>query len=141
MNVFFDSSAIVKLLLGERDSRLVDMLWSRAARRIVSRMTYPEVRAALAAALRSERITATAHEDVCNSFDETFAAADVIDVDDLLAIEAADLADSYALRGYDAVHLASALSVDAPRVVVATWDRDLSAAASACGCAVVPAKP
>jgi hypothetical protein len=37
------------------------------------------------------------------------------------------------------VHLATALSIQDGGLVVATWDRDLSAAALACDCAVVQA--
>jgi predicted nucleic acid-binding protein len=44
------------------------------------------------------------------------------------------------LRGYDAVHLASALAIDSPDVVLATWDRALAAAAVEEGLAVVPAQ-
>ncbi|HEX4804396.1 MAG TPA: hypothetical protein VFU94_00725 [Conexibacter sp.] len=45
-----------------------------------------------------------------------------------------------ALRGYDAVHLASALAIDAPgELIVATWDEELAAAVVAEGRMVVPA--
>jgi predicted nucleic acid-binding protein len=42
------------------------------------------------------------------------------------------------LRGYDAVHLASALALDADTTIV-TWDEDLKRAAARRGCAVAPA--
>jgi glutamate formiminotransferase len=43
------------------------------------------------------------------------------------------LAERHALRAYDAVHLASALALADPDVVVATWDQNLRAAAAAEG--------
>jgi len=57
----------------------------------------------------------------------------VIALDERLARDAGDLAQRYALRGYDAVHLASALGVEDPQALLATWDRDLSRAAEMTG--------
>lgn len=64
---------------------------------------------------------------------------DVIGLDTALARAAGELAERHALRGYDAVHLASAIAIEGPNVVMATWDRDL-AAATARHRAVVPAQ-
>jgi len=66
----------------------------------------------------------------------------VISIDDALARQAGDLAERHALRGCDAVHLASALAIDVPGdLVIATWDQELAAAALAEGRMVVPAQP
>jgi len=43
------------------------------------------------------------------------------------------------LRGYDAVHLASALALGTYTTLV-TWDEDLKRAAAHCGCAVARAR-
>jgi predicted nucleic acid-binding protein len=64
----------------------------------------------------------------------------VIGLDDTLARAAGALAERHGLRGYDAVHLASASAIDDPDLVIATWDRDLAAAASATNRTVVPAQ-
>ena len=63
----------------------------------------------------------------------------MIGVDAALARAAGDLAERHALRGYDAVHLASAIAIDDPGLVMATWDRNL-AAATARHRTVVPAE-
>jgi predicted nucleic acid-binding protein len=139
LTVYFDSSALAKLVLRERGCEVVEELWGRAAHRVVNRLAYPEVRAGLAAAVRSRRIDHENLEEAAEDFDRLHATAHVLGIDDLLCLEAGDLAEEHALRGYDAVHLASALSIDAPQVVVATWDRELARAATACGCAAVPA--
>jgi predicted nucleic acid-binding protein len=65
---------------------------------------------------------------------------ELIGVDGPLAREAGKLAERHRLRGYDAVHLASALVIGGSGPIVATWDRALAAAASACGCTTVPAQ-
>ncbi len=49
---------------------------------------------------------------------------------------AGQIAEEYGLRAYDAVHLASALSLGDRQVVVATWDADLARAAREVGLAV-----
>ncbi|HET8536300.1 MAG TPA: PIN domain-containing protein, partial [Solirubrobacteraceae bacterium] len=59
-------------------------------------------------------------------------------VDEALTRHAGELADARALRGYDAVHLASALALGVEDTIVVTWDRDLSDAAHAAGLAVAP---
>jgi len=50
------------------------------------------------------------------------------------------LAAQYALRGADAVHLASALALSDPGLILAAWDRRLRAGARAAGVAVAPAE-
>jgi predicted nucleic acid-binding protein len=59
-------------------------------------------------------------------------------VDAQLARDAGELAERFALRGYDAVHLASALSAGG-LVTLVTWDTDLRTAAEQNGCAIAPA--
>jgi uncharacterized protein len=54
-------------------------------------------------------------------------------IDEPLAREAGDLAARYALRGYDAVHLACALHIEGDDILLATWDTALNSAARATG--------
>ena len=62
----------------------------------------------------------------------------LIGVDGDLARSAGELAVEYALRGYDAMHLATALSIDDENLLLATWDQELAQAALNTGRAVVP---
>ena len=50
--VYFDSSAFMKLLVEEAGSELAADLWDGCEAALSSRLAYPEVRAALAAARR-----------------------------------------------------------------------------------------
>jgi predicted nucleic acid-binding protein len=50
--VYFDSSALVKLVVQEEGSDLAADLWDSCDAALASRLAYPEVRAALAAAGR-----------------------------------------------------------------------------------------
>ena len=56
--VYFDSSAFVKLLVEEDGSDLAAALWDGCDAAVSSRLAYPEVRAALAAAGRADRLSA-----------------------------------------------------------------------------------
>lgn len=54
--VYFDSSAFVKLVIEEDGSSLAAELWDGCDAAVSSRLAYPEVRAALAAAGRAHRL-------------------------------------------------------------------------------------
>lgn len=75
------------------------------------------------------------------AIDDLYAELHVVGIDGTLAQSAGELAELHGLRGYDAVHLASAISVQDAGLVTVTWDRDLADAVVACGYAVVPALP
>jgi predicted nucleic acid-binding protein len=63
----------------------------------------------------------------------------VVEVSPEVAADAGELAESHALRGYDAVHLASALAVLDDELLMVTWDDDLATAARREGLTVAPA--
>jgi hypothetical protein len=50
------------------------------------------------------------------------------------------LARSHALRGADAVHLASALAIGDPDLIIAVWDRRLHTGAATAGLHIAPAE-
>lgn len=102
-------------------------------------LSYPEGRAALAAARRAKRLTESAYARALADFEELQHELAVVQVDRSLARQAGELADDLGLRGYVAVHLASALTLSVNGVTVVSWDRDLTGAALASGCAVAPA--
>ena len=113
-------------------------LWDSPVRVVSSVLCYPEARAALAAAARDGRLTSADHRDARRELRVLHDELLVLEVDGELAHRAGELADERALRGYDAVHLASALAFGAETTVV-SWDRDLRRAAERSGCAVAPA--
>lgn len=133
LNTYFDTSALIKTVLEEVGSQLADELWSRSSSRIASRLVYPEGRAALAAAKRAGRIDERSHRTAANDLESACAAMRLIGVDWALARQAGETAERYALRGYDAVHLATALSSQDSDLVLVTWDRDLALAAANAG--------
>ena len=84
-------------------------------------------------------MTARAHDRAVAELDALNAELVIVGVDEALAQHAGELADEGALRGYDAVHLASALALGAGDTILVTWDSDLSNAAVGAGVAVAPA--
>jgi uncharacterized protein len=104
-----------------------------------SQLIYPEARAAAAAAHRAGRIDARTLRAAVRAIEQLCEQLKTIGLDDALARTAGELAERHGLRGYDAVHLASANAIEAPDLVVATWDRDLATAAASQSHTVVPA--
>lgn len=139
--VYVDTSALVKLVFDEPGSDLVGELWDRASSAVSGRLVYPEARAAAAAAQRNGRLDAAQLRAAVRAIDEIYAELTKVSVDAALARAAGELAERRALRGHDAVHLASAVSIDSPDVVLATWDRALADAAVEEGLVVAPARP
>lgn len=129
---------MLKLVLLEPASDVADRLWDRAGIAVSSRLVYPEARAALAAARRLDRIDDRVLRRAVSDLEVLCDELRMLGLDTELATLAGDLAERYALRGYDAVHLASALSVEDENLVLATWDRDLGRAAVSAGRIVVP---
>ena len=138
--VYFDSSAFVKLLVEEAGSDLAAELWDGSDAAVASRLAYPEVRAALAAAARNHHLTNHDLDTAEQAWDNFWAATRPLELTAAVEQHAGQLAGSYALRGADAVHLASALAISDPDVVVAVWDRRLHAGAKAAGLRVAPAQ-
>jgi uncharacterized protein len=83
-------------------------------------------------------LTARAHNRAVAELDALNAELVIVGVDEALAQHAGELADECALRGYDAVHLASALALGPGNTILVTWDRDLSERAVGAGLAVAP---
>lgn len=94
-----------------------------------------EARAGLARARRGRRLTARAEREAWARFQEMWSTSAILDVDRAVLSLATELAARHALRGYDAVQLASALrAAEATGATgFACLDRDLNAAASAEG--------
>jgi len=72
-------------------------------------------------------------------FEDVVSDLALIGVDEPLARNAGALAEEFELRGYDAVHLATALALSENEPTLVTWDGDLAEAANEAGLPVAPA--
>lgn len=138
--VYFDSSALVKLLVEETGSEVAAQLWDGCDAAVASRLAYPEVRAALAAAGRNHDLDEADLAAAELAWTEYWSATRPVELTHPVEQHAGQLAAEYALRGADAVHLASALALGDPELIVAAWDRRLRDGVSAAGLAVAPAE-
>ncbi len=136
--VYFDSSAFVKLLVEEEGSELAVDLWDGCDAAVSSRLAYPEVRAALAAAGRNRDLDDDNLELAERAWEEYWTATRPVELTPAVEQHAGQLARDHALPGADAVHLASALAIGDPELVVAVWDRRLHDGARAAQLRVVP---
>ena len=136
--VYFDSSALVKLVVEEEGSDIADLLWNDCDAAFCSRLGLPEVSAALHAARRNKALTAAGLEQALELWEEFWSALRPVELTDSVGRAASDLAGTYNLRGADAVHLASALALRSDDLVFAVWDRRLSEGARAAGILVAP---
>ena len=135
--VYFDSSAFVKLIVEEDGSELAAELWDKCDAAVSSRLAFPEVRAAIAAATRDHRLDSAAHRVAVQLWEQHWAAVRVVEFSEAVSVHAGTLAGDHRLRGADAVHLASALTIGADQVV-AVWDARLASAAQRLGLVTVP---
>lgn len=137
--VYFDASALVKLVVDEEGSDLAATLWDGCDSALSSRLSYPEVRSALAAAARDHRIDTRSLGKVQRDWDRFWSAIQPVELTAAVERHAGELASAYSLRGADAIHLASALAVELPDLIVAVWDHQLREGVLSAGLRVTPA--
>jgi uncharacterized protein len=132
---YFDTSAFLKLVVEEAGSDQAIEIWHAAETPVSSVLLYPEGRAALAQAERLARSSPAQSRDARAELEALFSDIGLVAASADLLRQAGDLAETHALRGYDAVHLASALAIADERTVMVTTDRHLRTAARNAGLA------
>ncbi len=137
--IYFDSSALVKLVVDEAGSDIAAALWNACDAALSSRLAYPEVCAALASAGRNHDLTDSEASDAAAEWEVFWASMRPVELTADIERAAGALAARRHLRGADAVHLASALALGSTDLTVAVWDKRLHAGADAVGLAVAPA--
>ena len=138
MIAYFDTSALLKLVIDEDGTDKAAFLWQQAGEVVASRLAWPEAAAALAAARRGRRLSDKGYQTAADGLLACLARCAMVSVADPLIDQAADLAGGYALRAADAIHLATALAVLEFDSVFVTWDRRLRLAAVQAGLVSAP---
>ena len=133
MIAYFDTSAVIPLLIGEPSSATCARMWNEAARSVSVRLLHPEARAALARAERMGRITRSQHAVAVAELETIITEIDLVEITAQLARNAGDLAQTHQMSGYDAVHLAAAIVALDAELVLVTGDNDLAGAARSLG--------
>lgn len=137
MIAYFDTSAIIAILLAETGGATAREAWTAARARVSTPLLYAEARAALALGRRTGRLDRAAVGLAVASLHDMYARLDQHVVDERLAARAGVLADGLDLRGFDAVHLAAAERVHPAGGVLVSGDLRLLAAAGTLGISTI----
>ena len=133
MIAYFDTSALIPLLIDEPLSELAERLWRRASWVASARVSYVEARSGLARAYRMGRISPTELREAVEGLETLHRQLHQVEITADLAGRAGRLAEELALRAYDAIQLAAAASLDSDDLVVVTGDQRLATAAQTLG--------
>ena len=131
MILYLDTSALVKVYVAEGASETVRSWMARADDIAIVGIAYAEARAAFARHAREGRLAKADLRQVVTRLEDDWTRYTVIDTTELVVRSAGGLAERHALRGFDAIHLAAALELRAPGIVVefACFDDRLERAA------------
>jgi predicted nucleic acid-binding protein len=139
--VYLDASALVKRYVAERGSRETRELSTKADVVATSLITRAEVAAALAKAVRLGIIEPDSGRKAQRAFASQWPDIAKVPVSEALVSRAGALSWDFALRGYDAVQLASALTWQeavGAEITLATFDRELWDAGKRAGVRIWP---
>jgi predicted nucleic acid-binding protein len=130
--LYLDTSSLVKLYVSEKETPATKQLVGAMEVIATSRLAYVEARAAFARKRRERGVGPKDYRNIVQNLDNDWESYFVVDISDTLVKMAGQLAEKHALRGYDAIHLASALTLrregDQP-VAFSCFDGRLSVAA------------
>ena len=111
MIVYLDTSSLVKLYVEEDESSKVDVLVKSSEVTATSLVAYAEARAAFARRFREKAFTTDEYNRLKEFFYKDWSRYLILNVTRDMIRLAGDLAEKYALRGFDSIHLASALTL------------------------------
>lgn len=136
MILYLDTSALVKAYVSEANSDAVLDGMAQAQAVASHSVAYVEAHAAFARLLREGALSESAHGEVRQEFRQDWPQYLRLDLTEALAERAVDLAEAFALRAYDSLHLAAADYLQRHTdtgVTFACFDRRLNQAARVLG--------
>ncbi|MBM3173238.1 MAG: type II toxin-antitoxin system VapC family toxin [Chloroflexi bacterium] len=134
MILYLDTSSLVKLYVREKGSDHVKTLVDRAEVVATSQVAYPEACAAFSRKQRQGDFTGRQYRSVVKNLQQDWGSYFALDVSWTVARLAGELAEQHELRGFDAIHLASALMLMSRLLSALTFssaDQKLEEAAAA----------
>ncbi len=109
MICYLDTSALVKIYVAEEGSPIVKENINLVTLVATSKVAYPEARAAFARAQRKEILTDEKYRKVIDNFNAEWPSYYILELTDRVCYLAGTLAEKHSLRGFDSIHLASAM--------------------------------
>ena len=107
MTLYLDTSSLIKLYVSEIGTDAVRQAIGEATIVSTSVVAYAETRAGLARLRREGQLDTSEFASAKRQFEEQWSTYFAVEVTDSLCRAAGDLAERYALRGFDSIHLAS----------------------------------
>jgi predicted nucleic acid-binding protein len=107
--IYLDTSALIKRFVNEEGSPLVRSLVQGKEAVATAKIAYAEVYAGLTRKLREDNLPKAQYALACRQFESDWPAYLRVELEDDILLLARDLIQRRPLRGFDAVHLASAL--------------------------------
>lgn len=132
MILYLDTSALVKVYVEEIKSAEVRENAKQAEGLATSRIAYAEARAAFARKRREQGLSRADYRSLVADLDHDWDDYFIVDVSQGVVRAAGILAEIYALRGADAIHLASAVTLSkevGERITFLCFDGRLATAA------------
>ncbi len=108
---YLDTSALIKRFVAEPGSALIQSIVTRGGPVATAKIAYAEVYAGLTRKRREGRLSPRRYAQVCRQFELDWLAYVRVDLRDEILGLVRDLIQRHPLRGFDAIHLASALSL------------------------------
>jgi uncharacterized protein len=134
--IYVDSSALLKLYVQEPHGDLVQSIVQQETNLFTSLITYAEIFSALARGLRDERLTPADYAHARSRFLTDWVDFQLVALNEAVMAPVERIIRSYALRGFDAIHLCSALWAHGPGFL--SFDERLRQAARQEGLKVLP---
>ena len=125
MICYFDTSAFVPLLINEPGRVTAAEMREKADWLVASQLLYVEAAGALAQARRMGRLDNEKHAKALDRLDEVHEEFEIVEISESLVRRGAALTHEFGLRGYDAVHCASAELLAVPEFVFVSGDKKL----------------
>ncbi len=136
MILYLDTSSLVKLYVEESESSKIAEMVDSCKVAATSLIAYAEARAAYARRFREKAFGKKEYHLLLSAFEEDWKNYFIIRVKSALVKLAGDFAEKHALRGFDAIHLSSAVTlkneIESP-VYFSCFDERLLAASGAEG--------
>jgi predicted nucleic acid-binding protein len=132
MILYLDTSALVKRYFRESYSDEILSRWKSAAQIVTSFIAYAEMMASLYRKKREADLADTLIRKIADSFHQDWESFIRVEVNDELNGYIDRVVEEYPLRGFDAIHLASALAIHEmfPEDFVFAWFDDRLARAA-----------
>ena len=141
MILYLDTSALLKKYFNEPGSAQVVAGWKEATGIVTSSVAYAETLASLYRKKREIALNSSLFETIIGSFRRDWRSFILVDVTDDLNETIDRIVGDYPLRGFDAIHLASALIINksiSEDFLFACYDKRLFFAAQKAGLKTLP---